>query len=476
MKKNFYALLLLFITHHAVAQLEKGLFSLGISPEYYSPPTYDESNYFKKRSMNSTIDFRSQYFFMKNLAAEIGLIHYYDRNISSTYTSTSSTTYRTDRKNVSNSLGLSLGINHYHPIQNRLYFKTSLNYTHYKSKYRTEILSPNDPLEVYPGTPGKSNSLNLNANLFFFLSKKFTLDLKLGGLRHAFAKDGMNYTQVSFKPSNWTIGLSYYPNAKADKKRKNIGADSVSNVIDTKKNIEADTISRLTVNDNVLKGRTFFFPNGTPLDAGEVYIEPNIIPLETILLVPMVDIGLGKGFSVTVAPMLSLLDINWDNYYLLANLKYARRVSGKWSVSANTILWTNIYDFDKKTRYDNYLIPTLAATRTGRKSELSFGLGMSFGFGFDISGKAYLANIGYMHKIGKRWAYTTDNLFHINKYDDISLVSSHMFKYHVNKRFNFDFGVIGFIDLSEFVGIPLPALKASYHFPGKRNKAKASNK
>lgn len=50
MKRNFYKLLLLLITFNAEAQIEKGLFSIGVSsPEIWKRGTPDDnSRYFKK--------------------------------------------------------------------------------------------------------------------------------------------------------------------------------------------------------------------------------------------------------------------------------------------------------------------------------------------------------------------------------------------------------------------------------------------
>lgn len=466
MKRNFYKLLLLLITFNAEAQIEKGLFSIGVSsPEIWKRGTPDDnSRYFKKGNRSSGINLNGQYFFTKNFSAEIGLN--YTKNIVSDANTSNNLTIETE--NIYKTRGILIGANYYYPVRKNLYIKASINYIFYKDITHRSIFNPYYSPSYFEQTDSdKYQSLNLNAGLVYFLSKKFSLDLKLGGLTRYNYGDGYSNTQLNFRPYNWNIGLSYYPNAKTEKKRKNASIDSTNNLNDTTKK-KAD--STYNLNDNVLKGRTFYFPNGTPLDAGEVYIEPTIIPLDVVGFIPIIDVGLGKGFSISVAPLFSLIDMDWEDYYFLANLKYARKVSNKWSLSANAILWANVYEGTKKKYVDYTIFPTFAATRTGRKSELSFGLGLGFG----ISENTYLANIGYMQKIGRRWAYTTDNLFHINKYDGIALVTSHTFKYHVSKNFNFDFGVMAMSYPFDGEVYPLPLIKASYHFPGKKSKPKVA--
>lgn len=453
MKKNLYKLLLFFITFHAEAQIEKGLFSIGVSsPEIWKRGTPDDnSRYFKKGNRSSGINLNGQYFFTKNFSAEIGLN--YTKNIVSDANTSNNLPIETET--VNKTRGVLIGANYYYPVRKNLYLKASINYIFYKLNTRYSILDPYsnyNPFERFNDSD-KYQSLNINAGLVYFLSKKFSLDLKLGGLTRYNYGNGYSDTQLNFRPYNWSIGLSYYPNTKNEKGKKNEGSDST-----------------YRLNDNVLKGRTFYFPNGTPLDAGEIYIEPTIIPLDVVAVIPIIDVGLGKGFSISVAPLFSLIDMDWDDYYLFANLKYARKVSNKWSLSVNAILWANVYKDFKQTYFDYSVFPTFGATRTGRRSELSFGLGLGVG----ISEKTYLANIGYMQKIGKRWAYTTDNIFHINNYDGIALVTSHTFKYHVSKHFNFDFGVMAMSYPFDGEVYPLPLVKASYHFPGKKSKAKTA--
>lgn len=467
MKRNFYKLLLLFITFHAEAQIEKGLFSIGASSlEIWQGSTpEDNARYFKKGNRSSGINLNGQYFFTKNFSAEIGLN--YTKNTITNYSTSNNLTIETET--VNKIRGILIGANYHYPVRKNLYIKASINYIFYRDKTRYSVFNPYsnyDPFEYYNDSD-KYQSLNLNAGLVYFLSKKFSLDLKLGGLTRYNYGDGYTNTQLTFRPYNWSIGLSYYPNAKTEKRKKNTGIDSTNNLNDTTKE-KAD--STYSLNDNVLKGRTFYFPNGTPLDAGEIYIEPTIIPLDVVAVIPIIDVGLGKGFSISVAPLFSLIDMDWDDYYLFANLKYARKVSNNWSLSVNAILWANVYKGFKQTYFDYSVFPTFGATRTGRRSELSFGLGLGVG----ISEKTYLANIGYMQKIGKRWAYTTDNIFHINNYDGIALVTSHTFKYHVSKHFNFDFGVMAMSYPFDGEVYPLPLVKASYHFPGKKSKAKTA--
>jgi len=161
MKRNFYKLLLLLITFNAEAQIEKGLFSIGVSSlEIWKRGTPDDnSRYFKKGNRSSGINLNGQYFFTKNFSAEIGLN--YTKNIVSDANTSNNLTIETET--VNKTRGILIGANYYYPVRKNLYLKASINYIFYKLNTRYSILDPYsnyNPFERFNDSD-KYQSLNI---------------------------------------------------------------------------------------------------------------------------------------------------------------------------------------------------------------------------------------------------------------------------------------------------------------------------
>lgn len=451
-KLHITAFLLFTIYVNSYAQLNKGQFAVGLAPDFSSTKISNQDYHFiKPKNVTYKVGLNLQYFIKDNFSLELGTnitrqiyttMNYSDRDI-----------FENSYSNVVNTSNL--GVNHYYSIlKNQKFFvKTSAMFlknigTLKGESYRYPLNFPNWRVDYSSNNDRiKSWGLRVNTELVYFITNQLALDLKLGGFNYQNRKQ-FNSTQTSFNfsPYNWELSLNWFPKERESKMTVE-NRETTQQKKDSNFSIDSTKSEKLNV---FIKGRTAFFPNATVLGAGESYFESTIIPINGGALFPTIEVGLGKGFSLTAATLVELPQNFYGNRFLMSNLKYSKKISNKFSVAANMIFFA---EFDKYE--DNLvLIPMLSATHTNAHNQLSYGAGYGFG------GKNWLFSFGYNQQIGKRFAFISDNIFNVGYFENLLLVSSY-FKYYINKRASLDFGIIlPIYDISEIYALPL--VKATY--------------
>lgn len=453
MASKFHITILLLFTIYfkSYAQLNKGQFAVGLTPNFSDTKIVNQDyRYIKPKNTTYKIGLNLQYFIRSNFSLELGT-----NTTKQIYTSmnySNGNIYENSYSNLVNTLNL--GVNHYYPIlKNQKFFvKTSAMFAKNTGLLTNEYqqYDPDFPGRVYYGSNNdriKSWGFGINTGLVYFITNQLALDLQMGGFNYQNRKQ-LNYTETSFNfsPYNWELSLNWFPKERKSKTKVENREITLQRQ-DSTSNIDSTKFEKL---NDFIKGRTSFFPNATVLGAGESYMESIIVPINGGAIFPTFEIGLGRGFSITAATLVELPQNFSDNRYLMSNLKYSKKISGKFSVAANMIFFA---EFDKYE--DNFvLIPMLSATHTNAKNQFSYGAG------YGLGGRNWLFNFGYNQRIGKRFAFVSDNIFNIGYLENLLLASSY-FKYYINKRASLDFGItLPIYDISELYALPL--LKFTY--------------
>ena len=451
-KFHITILLLFTIFFKSYSQLNKGQFAVGLTPNFSNTKILNQDyKYIKPKNTTYKIGLNLKYFIRNNFSLELGTnttkqiytsINYSNGNI-----------YENSYSNLVNTLNL--GVNHYYPIlKNQKFFvKTSAMFsknigllTSESYQYDSNFPSRGEDY-TFNNNRIKSWGLGINTGLVYFITNQFALDLNLGGFNYQNRKQ-LNYTATNFNfsPYNWELSLNWFPKERKNKTTIE-NREITHSPKDSTSNIDSTKFEKL---NDFIKGRTSFFPNATVLDAGESYIESIIVPINGGAIFPTFEIGLGKGISFAFASLVEFPNDLVDNSYWMSNLKYAKKISNKLSIAANIIFFA---EFDK---YENNfsIVPMLSMTHLNQNSQLSYGAG------YGLVGRNWLFNFGYNQRIGKRFAFISDNIFNVGYLENL-LLASNYFKYYINKRASLDFGItLPIYDISEIYALPL--LKFTY--------------
>lgn len=459
-KFHITTLLLFTIFVKSYAQLNKGQFAVGLTPNFSDTKIVNQDyRYIKPKNTTYKIGLNLQYFIRSNFSLELGT-----NTTKQIYTSMNYSNVNIYENSYSNLVNtLNLGVNYYYPIlKNQKFFvKISAMFAKNTGWITNEYhqYAPDFPDREYYGSNNnriKSWDLGINTGLVYFITNQLALDLQMGGFNYQNRKQ-LSYTTTNFNfsPYNWELSLNWFPKERKSKTKVENREITLQRQ-DSTSNIDSTKFEKL---NDFIKGKTAFFPNGTVLGAGESYFESTIIPINGGAIFPTFEVGFGKGFSFTAATLVEIPKNSYGNKYLMSNLKYSKKISNKFSVAANMVLFA---EFDKYK--DNFvLLPMLSVTHTNRNNKFSYGAG------YGLGGRNWLFNFGYNQRIGKKFTFVSDNIFNVGYFENLLLLNTSI-KYHINKRATCDFGILlPVYDISEVYALPLVKFAYQVSKPKKQN-------
>lgn len=229
MKRNVLIVLILLSTFDLYSQISEGNILISLDGGFRQVNTESgvTTNQLTSQERYLNLGPSVGYFITDRIVAGVGLDYYRDREVRTNNLLINYEYLQKERINLK-SKGFLPGIYvaHYYPINNKLFFSTSVKISYGKIKTASysivaaahydnndgSVLTPTSPAMNEHITESYDNDIfsgKISPEVAYFPVRSFGITLGLGGIEYALADWEANNWIINFNPSFWCLGLNW---------------------------------------------------------------------------------------------------------------------------------------------------------------------------------------------------------------------------------------------------------------------------